>query len=153
MALPSPVKVWHSSSYDAINPAKPSLSVKGKTVLITGGGRGLGNRMAYSFALAGAAVVGITGRTETSLEKTKAEVEQAFPDTKVITAAADVTDQPALDAAFKKIAAPHGGIDIVVANAGYFPYGEDLEDLEGEKLKDWWKGFESKSLKNSQEHR
>lgn len=44
--MPAPsssfTKVWHSDTYPAINPTKPELSVAGKSVVITGGGAGIG---------------------------------------------------------------------------------------------------------------
>lgn len=33
---PSPVATWHNDTYDSINPTRPELSQKGKTVIITG---------------------------------------------------------------------------------------------------------------------
>ena len=83
------------------------MSIKGKKVLITGGGTGVGADMALAFAERGANVF-ISGRTKTSLNKiaTKHDAIQ--------TVVADVTDESSVKAMFDQI----GPMDIVVANAG-----------------------------------
>lgn len=83
------------------------MSVRGKTVLITGGGTGLGADMARGFAREGARVW-IAGRTAVSLEQVAAD----YPE--IHTVQADVTDETSVDAMFDFIDTP----DIVIANAG-----------------------------------
>ena len=122
--FPSLTANWHNAPYSAIDPKQPHLSVSGKTVLITGGGRGIGARIAHAYAAADAAVVAMTGRTESSLKDTKSAIEKDYPGTKVLTFAADVLDETALNAAFaatKAASTNKAGIDICVANAGYMP--------------------------------
>jgi 3-oxoacyl-[acyl-carrier protein] reductase len=50
------------------------FSLKGKTVVVTGGGRGIGRGISRNMALAGADVV-VTGRTAGPLEDTVAEIQ------------------------------------------------------------------------------
>src|SRR5436853_4402909 len=123
--FPSLTSTWHNATYPDIDPSQPGLSVAGKTVLITGGGRGIGARMAHAFAKAGASVIGITGRTESSLQATKASIEREAPEgTRVLALTADVIDEAAINAAFaavKDASENKQGIDIAVLNAGYFP--------------------------------
>ena len=150
--FPSITSTWHNATYPDIDPSQPSLSVAGKTVLITGGGKGIGSRFAHAFAKAGASVVGITGRTDSSLQSTKASVEKEFPNTKVLTFAADVIDEPAVNAAFaavKDASKDKQGIDIAVLNAGYFPDAMPIAPSSSASatessstIKEWWKGFE-----------
>jgi len=78
-----------------------------KSVLITGGGSGVGAAMALAFANAGARVV-VSGRSEMRLEDTAAKHEMISSFT------ADVTDEKSVEAMF----AAAGPCDIVVANAG-----------------------------------
>ncbi len=79
----------------------------GKTVLITGGGSGVGAAMARAFADAGAKVI-IAGRSEERLRQTAATHKL------IATIVADVTDEQSVQAMFSAA----GPCDIVIANAG-----------------------------------
>lgn len=81
--FPSLTSKWHTTSYPSINPTKPSLTARGKTVFITGGGSGIGARTVQSFAQAGAAHIGILGRTEKRLLDTQQAINAKYPDVKV----------------------------------------------------------------------
>ena len=81
--------------------------LRGKTVLITGGGTGLGADMARRFAAEGARVW-IAGRTAATLEKVASEHAD------IRTVEADVTDETSVGAMFDFIDTP----DVVIANAG-----------------------------------
>ena len=150
--FPSLTLNWHNASYCAIDPSQPSLSVAGKTVLVTGGGRGIGSQIAHSFAKAGASIIGITGRTESALQSTKGSIERDFPSTKVLTFVADVADEPDINAAFaavKDASNDKQGIDIAILNAGYFPDATPIAQSSSASAKEssaatkeWWKGFE-----------
>ncbi len=139
-AFPSVTATWHNTTYPAIDPTQSHLSVKGKAVLITGGGRGIGAKIGRSFAAAGASFIGITGRTSSSLESTKSAIESEFPNTKVVVFVADVSDEAAVDSAFSALsAANHGnGIDICIHNAGYLPNMEPIATID---TSEWWSGF------------
>lgn len=120
MPLPTPTKTFHHNVYDAINPTNPHLSVAGKTVLITGGGQGIGVSFAKAFSLAGAANIVLLGRKLNTLNETKATVEALSTNkSKVYAFKADVTDKAAIDSTFEKVANDIGKIDIYIANAGY----------------------------------
>ena len=123
VTLPSLTATWHNTTYPAIDPTQAHLSAKGKAVLITGGGRGIGARVARSFAAAGASLITITGRTRSSLESSKAALESEFSDTKILIAEGDVADEAAMDSAFAALSKANDGIgvDICIHNAGYLP--------------------------------
>lgn len=89
---------------------------KGQHALVTGGGRGIGAAIADALAARGAALT-LVGRTEATLEAGRAELEAAHGVAAGI-AAADVTDEAAVQAAFARAAAQRGPISILVNNAG-----------------------------------
>jgi FlaA1/EpsC-like NDP-sugar epimerase len=57
----------HKTSYPAINPSSIRLSAKGKVVLITGGGQGIGLSIALAFSKASASHIVIIGRNQITL--------------------------------------------------------------------------------------
>jgi NAD(P)-dependent dehydrogenase (short-subunit alcohol dehydrogenase family) len=87
------------------------MPLNGRHALVTGGGRGIGRAIARALTAAGATVT-ITGRTESQLiETVGAGDAEGY-------AILDVTEETAVLHAFRKAAAGHGPIDILVANAG-----------------------------------
>jgi NAD(P)-dependent dehydrogenase (short-subunit alcohol dehydrogenase family) len=140
-SIPSFTKTYHKKSYPAIDPTKPKLSAKGKTVIITGGGsNSIGGSIALSFARAGAEKIAIIGRTETTLLQTKSKVETECPATTVLVSIADISDPESVGSAAHHIRVAFGAWDTFVHNAGYLP---DAVTLTGADTDDWWKGFET----------
>ena len=91
------------------------LGLRGRRALITGGSRGIGFAVAEALAAEGAAV-GLVARDAGGLAEAAARLDsRGVP---VATAAADVTDTPALQRAVAEIASALGGLDHLVANAG-----------------------------------
>ena len=64
---PFAVNTWRTHAYAAISPSLPRSSTKGKTVLITGGGQGIGSAIAHAFGTSGAASISILRRWEGKL--------------------------------------------------------------------------------------
>lgn len=96
-------------------------SLKGKTVFITGGSRGIGRSIALRFAADGANVV-IAAKTaeahpklEGTIHTVAAEVESVGG--KALPIQLDIRDETAVAAAVKKTAEAFGGIDVLVNNA------------------------------------
>ena len=75
-----------------------------RTVLVTGGNRGIGRAIALAFAADGHRVA-ITSRSGSGPEG-------------VLSVQADVTDAASLDAAFRVVEAELGPVEVIVANAG-----------------------------------
>jgi 3-oxoacyl-[acyl-carrier protein] reductase len=91
------------------------LGLQGKRALITGGSRGIGFAVARALA-AEQSAIGLIARDPAGLAEAAARL--ADQGASVATAAADVTDTPALHRAVDEIAAALGGLDYLVANAG-----------------------------------
>src|SRR5688500_18878168 len=87
----------------------------GRTALVTGGGRGIGQAIALDLAGAGARVV-IASRTQAEIDAVAA---QAGPNTKAITV--DVADPASVRALFAETRRAIGEIDILVNGAGIAP--------------------------------
>src|SRR5262249_29411881 len=92
------------------------FDLTGKTAIITGGSKGLGEQMAYALAEAGADLA-LIARTQADLDKAAAEVPAATG-RKVIGIAADVTKDADIAAMVQKVMAEFGKIDILINNAG-----------------------------------
>jgi len=89
-----PVPTYHKDVYPSISvDGKLAGSAKGLSVLVTGGGRGVGQSIALNFAKAGASKIVITGRAEGALLDTKKRIEASHGGVKVIALAGDITDQ------------------------------------------------------------
>ena len=91
------------------------MRYEGRTVVITGAGRGIGRAYALAFAAEGAAVV-VVSRTAAEVETTVAAVRDAGGT--AVAGIADVTDDAAVGAVVDDAAAELGGIDVLVNNAG-----------------------------------
>ena len=108
------------------------FSLKGRTAIVTGGGRGLGKAVASGFAKAGARVV-ITSRKVQDLEETAAEIKsfggECYPLQAHLGKMEEI--QKMVDAALEKLG---GRIDILVNNAGASPNMATV--LEADER--WW---------------
>jgi NAD(P)-dependent dehydrogenase (short-subunit alcohol dehydrogenase family) len=95
--------------------------LNGKVAVITGGSSGIGLATAKRFVEEGAYVF-ITGRRAGELEKAKKVIGR-----NVTTVQGDVANLADLDHLYETIKAEKGGVDIVVANAGFVepvPFGD-----------------------------
>ena len=141
--IPAPVAEWHNDTYASISPTRPELSAKGKRIVVTGGGAGIGVEIVRSFAIAGAARIAILGRRQKLLEATKAKIEKEFGGVNISTHAADVSKEADLVKAAKEI----GTWDVLVMNAGYLSTPTRVVEVD---MEDWWKGFEVSSYLSGQ---
>ncbi|MBF8962394.1 3-ketoacyl-ACP reductase [Pontibacter sp. FD36] len=99
-------------------------SLKGKSALITGAGKGMGRAIAIALAQEGVNV-GLLARTTSQLEEVAAEVTKLG--VKASVATADVTDINSVNEAVKAIGTELGPIDILINNAGTAKFGKFLE--------------------------
>jgi NAD(P)-dependent dehydrogenase (short-subunit alcohol dehydrogenase family) len=131
--FPSATTKWHQEVYPSISPSRPELSAKGKNVVVTGGGTGIGAEVAHYFAEAGASRIAVLGRREQPLLDTKASIEKKFPGVEVFVASTDVTNKSQVDAAFDKFAGT-GKIDVLVSNAAVAGPTERVEEVDAVKF-------------------
>lgn len=135
----SPTKTFHKTTYSSLDPTLPEHSAKGKTIVITGGGTGIGAAAAKYFALAGASRIALLGRREQPLVDTKAALEASFKDTKFLTFATDVTRNSAVKALFEELASS-GSLDVLCSNAAMLGVLGPITDLRTDK---WLEGIVS----------
>ncbi|MBS0578130.1 MAG: SDR family oxidoreductase [Proteobacteria bacterium] len=117
------------------------LDFRGKTVLVTGGGAGIGRAIAESFGSAGARVV------VAEIDPPRArEVREALAKAGVdaLVCETDVRSRAAVDAMIAQVAARFDGLDVLVNNVGDFlrivkPFeqcsDEEIEAIYGVNLK------------------
>ena len=75
-----------------------------RSVLVTGGNRGIGKAIAEAFVANG--------------DKVAVTYRSGEPPEGVLAVKCDVTDPASVDAAFAEIEAAHGPVEVLVANAG-----------------------------------
>jgi len=94
------------------------MLLKGKNVVITGSGRGIGKAVAVACAKEGANL-GLTSRTIEELNNTKKEIEELGTGVKIVVKPADMTKFEDVEKAFKEFNNELGFLNGVIANAGY----------------------------------
>lgn len=91
--------------------------MKGKTIIITGAGMGLGYAAAEELASKGANLV-LVDYNEKSLKDAKAALNKKFPEVKIITVVADVSNEEAVKGYVDEAVKAFGRIDGLYNNAG-----------------------------------
>ncbi|KAH0845686.1 hypothetical protein FOPE_12246 [Fonsecaea pedrosoi] len=165
MASPCFTKVYRKTTYPAIEPSRPELSTKDKTVVVAGAGEeSLVAAVALSFAKAGGRKIALIGTTEETLEKTKTAINQSFPDVTVLVTPANLSKANEVGLAAHTIRSDLGAWDVFVNCAGYAPptplcdtlfsrilsimltlpwrYSPTATTLAGADEDDWWQAFE-----------
>jgi len=104
-------------------------SFEGKSVIITGGSKGIGRGIATVFARQGAKVT-ITARGEEALKLAAAEI-----DGDVRYELCDVSDWASVQSMVANVVKAHGGLDVICANAGAFPQTKII-DMDPEEWDD-----------------
>lgn len=119
----------------------------GKVAFITGAARGQGRSHALKLAEEGADIIAVDlcaevdsvkefypGATKEELDETVRMVEDL--DRRIIATQADVRDQEALKQAVDDGVSQLGRLDIVVANAGIFTFGQDTHEVPEQSWQD-----------------
>lgn len=100
-------------------------SLAGRSVVVTGASKGIGKGIAQVFARNGAKVA-VVSRNIAEAEQCAEELKRAGGTAMAV--AADVSLLEDVESMASSVAAAHGGIDILCANAGIFPQAK-IEEL------------------------
>jgi NAD(P)-dependent dehydrogenase (short-subunit alcohol dehydrogenase family) len=100
------------------------MELRGASALVTGGGRGIGRAIAVALGGAGAAVT-VVSRTRRELEDTARAVEQAGG--RAAVHAGDIRRREDCEAAVARAVEAHGGLQVLVNNAGIGSHGTIAE--------------------------
>ncbi len=92
-----------------------TFRLDGRSAMVTGAARGIGRAVALGLAEAGAKLA-VADIDLAGAEETAAAIRREGGD--AIAVALDVADEAAVEAGFKKVALNHGGIDVLVNDAG-----------------------------------
>ncbi len=127
------------SAYLLLTQRPRSYALAGRTVLITGGSRGLGLVLARAVARAGARVA-ICGRDAATLDRARGDLEQRGA--QVLALPCDVTIREAVDAMVREVGERLGPIDVLINNAGVISVGPveamEVEDFQQAMATNFW---------------
>ncbi|EFQ91740.1 hypothetical protein CFE70_006360 [Pyrenophora teres f. teres 0-1] len=130
------VPTVHRDVYPAIDPTQPSLSQKGKVIIITGASQGLGARgFAPSFAAAGAKAIVLVARGAEKLNDVAASVAKSHPGVETLAVPTDIGSPESIASLFQKVKEKYGHADVLVNNAGIFKAIGPVKDVD---QKAWW---------------
>lgn len=93
------------------------MEIKGRVVLITGAGRGIGRAMALAFAREGAKIA-LVGRTKKSLAEVQKEIREIGTASAVLPG--DISDEGVVSRVVAAAEQQLGPVDVLVNNAGIF---------------------------------
>ena len=91
------------------------MRLQGKTAIVTGGGRGIGEAIAMALAREGCTIT-VSGRTVSYIEKVATQIRDMGRESLAI--ACDVSDPASVRELFRKVGEAWGKLDILVNNAG-----------------------------------
>jgi 2-dehydro-3-deoxy-D-gluconate 5-dehydrogenase len=104
------------------------FNLEGKTAIVTGASRGLGQGIALALAEAGCNIVGVSTKNSAETEKKVLSMGRKYLDLMC-----DLTSQDHLDEIVEKAVNTFGGVDILVNNSGIIRRNDAIDFTE----KDW----------------
>lgn len=124
----------HFDPYPRVDPALLRKEFAGKSVLVTGGGYGIGSAIARSFAEAGVAEIILAGRTEAKLKATADELA-SFRETRVSFYQVDISSKSDVKKLFDSLTISP---DVLVNNAGFMAAPANFIQAD---LDEYWEAF------------
>ncbi len=109
------------------------IAFEGRVALVTGGGTGIGRAVAQDLAAAGAEVV-VCGRRLAPLEETVQAIAEAGGNARADSC--DLTDPAAIEGYAARLLERHGGIDILINNAGFSSHVRSARYIGAEEWRD-----------------
>ena len=116
------VEYWDLEQAKLNKQGTPPL-FQGKIALVTGAASGIGRACVESLACQGAVVVALD---------INPDVEHLFEQQGILSLVCDVTDEENMQHSIESVIAHFGGLDILISNAGIFPAGELIENVQTE---------------------
>lgn len=98
-----------------------SKELQGEVALVTGAASGIGKACVDSLLARGAAVVGL------DLNR---DIEHLYDGANFLGLVCDVTDQAEVERALSQLVQAFGGLDMLILNAGMFPAGSRIAELD-----------------------
>ena len=130
------------AAYTVLKQKRPRYSFRGKTVLITGGSRGLGLVLAREFAEEKAKIA-ICARNGEELERARMDLKESGAD--VFATVCDVRDEAQVKQMIEAVKSRFGQIDVLVNNAGVIQVGplevQTQKDFEDAMKVHFWGPF------------
>lgn len=119
--------ITRSAAFEAVaHLGRADYDVRGKAVLITGAGQGIGLELAKILYARGASVAVV------DIDESGARAAAAALGERAVAIGADVADREAMSRAIAQVVERFGGLDVVVANAGIVPKPATLRVMDGD---------------------
>jgi NAD(P)-dependent dehydrogenase (short-subunit alcohol dehydrogenase family) len=116
----------------AVKRRQRAYNFSGKSVVITGGSRGLGLVLARQLASEGARIT-LIARNEEELRRAADDIHTRQPAADVLIVSADVGEREDVERAISRVIAEYGRVDVLINNAGIIQVGP----LDHMKLSDY----------------
>lgn len=111
------------------------MEIRNKTVIVTGGGTGIGRALVLAFAQAGARGVAVADIDHAGAAQVAAEAAAAAPDCQIFAQRVDVADAAAVQGLVDTATERFGQVDIFCSNAGIIlRKGLDATDAEWQRI-------------------